>query len=135
MSPVRSWPPRPIILLDCFKPLNMKSGSLGEIAVMKHFAALGYNVYSAVTENAPVDLIVELEGKFSTVEVKSTSYRYRDGYKVQLKKVRSNKSANKITNFNPNAVDFLAVYIVPDDVVKIFLPSEVTAKTEMVVRV
>lgn len=113
----------------------MKSGSLGEIAVMKHFAELGYNVYSAVTENAAVDLVVEFDGEYKTVEVKSTSYQYKDGYKVQLKKVRSNKTENKITNFDPNTVDLLAIYIIPEDKVKILKPNEITAKTEMVIRV
>ena len=113
----------------------MKSGALGEIAAMKYFAELGYNIYSAITENAPVDLVIELNGVYSRVEVKSTSTKYKDGYKVQLKRVRSNRSENKIINFDPSTIDFLAVYIIPEDVVKIFASNEITARSGMVVRI
>ena len=36
----------------------IKSGALGELAAMKHFLGLGYEVYTAVTDSSTYDIIL-----------------------------------------------------------------------------
>ena len=109
----------------------MKVGSLGEISVQKEFILSGYEVYSPVTDNTKYDLIVSKSGKVYTVEVKSTNRKVGDFYRVQIKKVRSNKTRNVVTRFDNTQVDLLAVYIEPEDVVIVYKAEEITVGSEL----
>lgn len=111
-----------------------KSGALGEIAVMKHFLREGYEVYSSVSDNSEYDMIVAKEGTLLKVEVKSTGYLRDGSYEVQLKSVRANRTGNKIKYFDNARVDFLAVYIEPEDLVIVYKASEVASRTTMKVK-
>ena len=56
------------------------------------------------------------------VEVKTTAARTKNnkGWVVHLKRVRPNKTQNKIHPFDSSRIDLLAVYITPLDRVVIF---------------
>lgn len=111
----------------------MKAGSLGEISVQKELLKLGYEVYSPVSDNTKYDLIAVKGTEVFRVEVKTTSRQVAGNYKVQIKKVRSNKSENKITPFDNSEVDILAVYIEPEDIVVLYEAKSLTVKTELTV--
>lgn len=113
----------------------MKNGSIGEIATQLEFMKMGYEVYSPATDNARYDFIAHKDGKLYKVEVKSTSRKVRDVWKVQLKKVHSNRSSNRIANFDNTLVDFLSVYIEPLEKVIILKAKDVTSKTEFSLRI
>ncbi len=100
----------------------IKSGALGELAAMKHFLSLGYEVYTAVTDSSTYDVILAKDGKLYKVEVKTTAARARNqkGWVVHLKRVRPNKTQNKIHNFDSSKIDFLAVYISPLDRIVVY---------------
>jgi Holliday junction resolvase-like predicted endonuclease len=100
----------------------IKSGALGELAAMKHFLGLGYEVYTAVTDSSTYDIILTKDGQLYRVEVKTTAARTKNdkGWVVHLKRVRPNKTQNKIHPFDSSRIDLLAVYITPLDRVLIF---------------
>ena len=100
----------------------IKSGALGELAAMKHFLTLGYEVYTAVTDSSTYDIILAKDGLLQRVEVKTTAARTKNdkGWVVQLKRVRPNKTQNKIHPFDSSRIDLLAVYITPLDRVVVF---------------
>lgn len=109
----------------------MKAGSLGEISTQKEFILCGYEVYSPVTDNTEYDLLVSKGGEVFTVEVKSTKRKVAGFYRVQIKKVRSNKTRNTITRFDNTKVDLLAVYIEPEDKVIVYKAKEITVGSEL----
>lgn len=111
----------------------IKAGAIGEIAVTKHFLEQGYEVYSPINENAIYDLLVVKEDLVYKVEVKSTTVIRNNKYIVQLKRVRSNKTTNRIIYFDNTKVDFLAVYSVTDDVVIVLKGSDISSKTELTI--
>jgi Holliday junction resolvase-like predicted endonuclease len=104
---------------------------------MKEFIEQGYEVYSPITDNTLYDMIVSKGGGLYKVEVKSTkSPERRSGaYKVQLKRVRSNKNTNTIHYFDNSSVNILAVYLEDIDKVIIMDSLEVVSKTELTIRV
>lgn len=109
----------------------IKAGSLGEISVAKEFLKMGYEVYKSITDCSEYDMIVCKDGIIYKVEVKSTT-TIKDGkYAVMLKSVRSNKTQNKSYNFDKTKVDFLAIYLEPEDRTIILKASEVTQLAQM----
>lgn len=119
--------------LSLFQIEHMKNGALGEIAVMKHFAALGYEVYHPITENATCDLIVAKAGMLYRVEVKSTTRKCATGHTVELRRVRANKTKNTIHLFDTTRSDFLAVYVVHEDRVVVLESAKIKARGSITV--
>lgn len=113
----------------------IKSGALGELAAMKHFLGLGHEVYAAVTDSSTYDLILAKDGKTLRVEVKTTSARNKagTGWVVQVKSVRSNKTRNKIIQFDREKVDVLAVYIAPLDRIFAIASKNITQTTAITI--
>lgn len=118
-----------------FKVVIMKKGSVGEIATQLAFLKRGYEVYSPATDNAKYDFLVHKDGLIETVEVKSTSVKRGELWRVQLKRVRSNKNENRIMNFDNSQVDYLAVYIEPLDKVIIYKAKDIKSKTELSLKI
>lgn len=115
--------------------MTMKKGSVGEIATQLDFLKRGYEVYSPATDNAKYDFLVHKDGLIETVEVKSTSVKRGELWRVQLKRVRSNKNENRIMNFDNSQVDYLAVYIEPLDKVVIYKAKDIKSKTELSLKI
>ena len=111
----------------------MKAGNLGEIAVAKEFAKCGFEIYSPIGDNASHDLLVSKGDKIYCVEVKSTASKSGAGYAVQVKKVRANRTKNRIINFDNDKTDILAVYIIPKDQVIFFKAKDVEVKSALTV--
>ena len=109
----------------------MDLGTVGKIRIISYFIEKGYDVFIEVDGKSPFDIVVHKEGLLERVEIKTTSTRCRSkrGWVVQLKKVRSNKNRNKITSFNPNQCDLVAIYIRPKDKVVILKSKEIEAKS------
>jgi hypothetical protein len=95
----------------------IKSGSLGEIATMKHFLAAGFEVYTAITDSSTYDMVIAKGGTLSRVEVKSTRCRNKanTGWIAQIRSIRSNKTTNRKIHFDKSKIDILAIYIEPLD--------------------
>jgi Holliday junction resolvase-like predicted endonuclease len=76
-----------------------------------------FDVFSQFTGKAPFDLVAHKDGELFRVEVKSSSTRTPQdtGWNVQVKKVRSNKTVNKISSYDSAACDILVFYLEPVD--------------------
>lgn len=111
----------------------IKSGALGELATMKHFLGLGFEVYAAVTDSSTYDAVLAKNGRLYKVEVKTTAARNRQntGWVVQIKSVRSNKTQNRIVEFDNTKVDYLAVYISPIDKVVVYEATSMKQKNSV----
>jgi Holliday junction resolvase-like predicted endonuclease len=109
----------------------IKAGGLGEIAAAKHFLKEGYEVYSSVTDNSTYDLILLKDNVLYRVEVKSVSVEKNGKYEIQLKSVRPNRTGNKIIKFDNTKMDYLVVYIEPEDKVVVLEASSVTQTSMM----
>ena len=55
----------------------IKSGALGELAAMKHFLGLGYEVYTAVTDSSTYDIILAKDGQRLCCNIQNTKQSHR----------------------------------------------------------
>lgn len=83
-------------------------GEWAELRFMAAAAEHGLHVTKPWGETAQYDFAVENEGRFVRVQVKSTGFKDRGGYSCS---VRGSRGA-----YVGNAFDFLAAYVVPEDV-------------------
>ena len=113
----------------------MDIGSLGKAKVICKFLEEDYDVFTELDGKSPFDLVVHKNNVLSRVEIKTTETRNKNdtGWSVQIKKVRPNKTGNKIVNFSPEQCDILAVYIRPIDKVVLINSLEVKTKSELLI--
>lgn len=112
-----------------------KISALGESLVIAEFIRRDYDVFTQFSGKEPFDMAVHKEGKLYRVEVKSTSNRTKEdrGWKVQLRKSRSNLTETKINKFDPNSCDILAVFIEPVNKIVILESSNITVRSELTI--
>lgn len=102
---------------------------MAEAKAIYEFTKQGYHIFNQVSGKAPFDLVIYKEEELLKVSVKSVLKRNSRGkYEVQLKRVRSNKTENKIYPFDNSECDLLVVYIVDLDKLCIFYANKITAK-------
>lgn len=88
---------------------TVTQGAIGLSAAIFYYQSSGYNVSIPRVDNSDYDLVIEKDSCLQTVQVKTTRVIDRFGnYQAQLKKVRPNRTGNKI--YNMARVDFLFVY-------------------------
>ena len=107
------------------------AGRLGEAAAFKHFVGDGWYVFLDASGKSPVDMVVMKNNLCKTVQVKTTSYKVNNRWLVQIKTVRPNRTTNKVTHFDPNSVDLLVVYIIPEDRVIVYESATITQRTQL----
>jgi len=61
--------------MNIFEQANStkKQGGIGETRAIYEYSRLGYSVLSPITDNNPYDLVIEKDGKFQKVQVKTSS--------------------------------------------------------------
>jgi hypothetical protein len=112
---------RPLLLS---KQRNSKAqGDIGLAIAIAWFAQNGYRVSIPLTDSQDYDLVVEYEGHFHGVQVKTTYHRRETGnYLLNLRVTGGNRSGTgRIKYFNPDVVDYL--FVVTDMGEKYFIPS------------
>lgn len=90
--------------------------SLGEMKVITDLTEKGYHVFNQISGKAPFD-VVAYKNQCLRISIKSCNLNANKvgNYTVQIKRVRSNKTENKIYKFNREECDYIAVYIVEID--------------------
>ncbi|HZQ96554.1 MAG TPA: group I intron-associated PD-(D/E)XK endonuclease [Candidatus Sulfotelmatobacter sp.] len=83
-------------------------GEWAELCFMARAAAHGYSVTRPFGDSASYDVGVEHCGRFSRVQVKSTTCRERNCYKCQIGHFGGEP-------YTENELDFFAIYLVPID--------------------
>lgn len=82
-------------------------GEWAELRFMAAAAEHGLHVTKPWGETLEYDFIVEREAKFVRVQVKSTGFKDRGGYSCSVRRCRG--------AYEGNPFDYLAVYLVPED--------------------
>lgn len=115
----RAWDKRRV------KDINTTDlGRLGEVKAMTALTQMGWYPFTDISGKCPVDIIAWKDGMTKTFQVKSTAFIAPSGnYQVSIKSSRPNKTKNITKKFDPNVVDYLAVYITPKDQVY-FIPAQ-----------
>lgn len=95
---------------------------LSQARVVSELFRQSFDVFTEFSGKSPFDLIAHKDGKLYRVQVKSTSAKKNKygSWSIQLKKVRANKTENKIHLFDHTSCDILAVYIEEIDTVCFF---------------
>ena len=88
-----------------------KRGELAEMAFILKAESLGFDVAKPYGESNRYDFVVRSGQQFRRVQVKSCSHCGRGGYMVHAERLRHKR---KIP-YTPDEIDFLVVYIVPED--------------------
>jgi len=115
---------------------SKEQGNIGEISVIKRLIKDGYEVYLSVLDNSSYDMLAVKDGLVSKVEVKSTNVKGKsiNSYVVQIRKVRPNKSENKIYHFDNSKVDILAIYVVDLDEVILMDAKNIINKSTLTIK-
>lgn len=98
-------------------------GEWVELQFMAQALRKGFRVSKPWGDSASYDVGVEHDRLFLRVQVKSTSFRYQNGYLCGF------KSNTKGKRYTRRKVDFFAAYIVPEEVWYI-IPACVVLKTK-----
>jgi len=105
-------------------------GSLAEAKIIYELTEKKYHIFNQVSGKAPFDLVAFKDNDLLKISVKSVSVTNKNGnYEVQLKRVRSNKTENKIYNFDPKECDVLAVFVIPLNKVFYFKSTNIKTKS------
>ena len=101
--------------------MNRLNGSIAEAKAILHFTENGYDVFTPVTVNPKVDLVVIKDNVTSKVQVKSAitdTVNLRTSYTSSKKTVR--------TPFDGSLFDLLFVWHVPSDTYKVAETKNIT---------
>lgn len=114
--------------------LNLSSVSQGTVGLgfaIAHYVAEGKIVSIPLNDNQDYDLVVEENGKLKKVQVKTSRVKENGNFRVEIRKIRSNKTINKVIEFNNTTCDIVFVYC--DDGTKYSIPSDkIHTKTTIV---
>lgn len=100
-------------------------GNIGEAIAISELTKQGYTISIPLTNNNSYDLVVEKEGVFNTVQVKTSSVSKTEGsWSVYIATSGGNTRKNVIKKFDKDAVDYLFVvnslyecWLIPTEVV------------------
>jgi hypothetical protein len=94
-------------------PLKTKEkGELAELAFLHKAASLGFGVARPHGDSERYDFILDSGERFWRVQVKSTSYTEADR-NAYIVNVCHNDRGHKVKAYQPEEVDFIAIYLVP----------------------
>lgn len=113
------------------------NGRLGEIKVATYLMSKGFDIFIPFGSSTEVDLVGIKNRRVFKIQVKSTKTRERtnkNSWVVQLKSVRSNTSNVIINNYDNSKYDLLAVYIIPEDRIRIFLSKNINNKSSIQIK-
>jgi hypothetical protein len=87
-------------------------GNVGEKAFLYRCSKLSINVCSPENDFSPYDFIVDVNGKFLKIQVKSTATKdkERNKYIVHLRRGSTNSY-----KYKKSEVDFYAIYLINED--------------------
>jgi hypothetical protein len=88
-----------------------QQGDVGVAKAIFYYTASGYTVSIPNTDNSRYDLVVEKKGKFSRVQVKTTTYKSEYGiYQAALKTSGGNRTGKgKVSYISSSEIDLLFV--------------------------
>ncbi len=98
-------------------------GTMGVGLAIGYFCSIGCVVSIPINDNQKYDLLVEIDGVIKRVQVKSTGFKKRNKYVVELRTICPKKlSTNHITRFDKTKIDILV--IVTEEKTMYVIPTE-----------
>lgn len=84
-------------------------GNIGLAAAIYWFEQNGYRTYIPLTDSQEDDLVVKINGRLYSVQVRTTYSEYEPGrYALNLRVMGGNRSGTgKVKHFDPSEVDFI----------------------------
>ena len=105
-------------------------GVIGVGDAIAWFAAHGWDVSLPLIDNQPYDLVADGDGGLQRVQVKTTTYRPRGTYLVQLATHGGNRSRHTSKDFEPSRIDLL--YVLTDTQDRYLIPARaIRARTSL----
>ena len=99
---------------------TIEKGCMGQLIVELAFLERGYNLYTPVLENGKVDLIVEKDGKYRKIQIKTVQ---KEGNRklIPVRKISHNMGEYKIKRYTKEDIDYFIgvdsdtkdIYILP----------------------
>src|SRR5262245_38657097 len=112
--------------------MKRNSGVLGEAKVLAYLIDQGYEVFTQFSGKAPFDFVAYKDDKLYKVSVKSTMYKSRTGnWVAHLRHVSTRRKDVVYKHFDNTSVDFLAIYIIPEDRVILIDAKTVRVRTAL----
>ncbi len=90
--------------------LPKRRGEWAELQFASKATLRGFTVSRPWGDSAPYDFVLEHDGKFMSIQVKSTTYKAGNSYVCNI---RANANHSYYT---AKEVDFMALYIIPKDI-------------------
>jgi hypothetical protein len=102
---------------------SKKQGDVGLGLAIAWLTTKGYTVCIPLTDSQDYDLVAEIDGKLSKIQVKTTSHKPKDknAYVLNLRVCGGNRSGQTIKHFNSTLVDY--VFALTEEGTRYFIPS------------
>jgi len=104
--------------------MSKNQGDIGELAFTLKAKSLGFNVAKPYSSITPYDLILDNGFELLKIQVKTTTSRVRDGYKIATGRGRHSKESYSITD-----VDYFALYIIELEIFYIIPSHQIEVTT------
>lgn len=86
-------------------------GNIGEAVALAEFTKRGYTVLIPFGQNAPYDLVVDINNRFYRIQCKSTE-KVHDGEKMIFTTCRMNNITYQRTVYTSDEIDYMFVYCI-----------------------
>lgn len=96
-----------------------EEGALGEARVVYEFQKYGVNVSKPFSDNAPYDLVVDVNDRLYKIQIKTSAFVKNNATVFRLSKTRYNRTSSRITKYTSDEVDYYALYSIVRDKVYI----------------
>lgn len=90
---------------------NTRNGGMGELAVQQKFLSLGCIPFKSTVDGCSVDLVVEWDGKFHKIQIKTTEKVVNGVMKWDIGQHDYSNPGKKIS-YSKSDVDFFALYCI-----------------------
>jgi hypothetical protein len=103
---------------------SRQQGEIGLTIAIAWFVQNGFHVAIPLTDSQDYDLVVETDGRFYAVQVRTTYHRRENGvYQLNMRVCGGNRSGTgKVKHFDPHKVDYL--FAITDVGDKYLIPSQ-----------
>jgi hypothetical protein len=103
---------------------TVKIGDISEAKVLSRFLELGYTVLLPWSNGERYDLVIEREGKFARIQVK-TGRLISNGACLEFNVSSTNGSSRQRSSYDKNQIDYFAVYCANNNKVYLISINEV----------
>ncbi len=108
---------------------NNKRGEWAELRFMTKASEYGFNLAKPWGTFLPYDLVIDLEGQFIRIQVKSTLHRLRRPGNNYACLLHRHISSHDTRQYLQSEFDFLAFYIIPENIWYIIPAAIATQKS------